>query len=161
MSIVARIRQITIKALAIIGTLTLIALLARFAMASWIASKYDLVAVVYSPDKTYKAILFNKKRGMPDGYVNPLCFNTVSVVPVAIENDAAKSEQYLVYRGGCHSLGLSGGPRLEPPQIKWLSGKELEITFNPTTATADVAKVELSGHDASSYVTLQYKALNP
>lgn len=84
----------------------------------------------YSPDKRYKAVLFNINGG---GGISPYCVNTISVVPSNIPDSIACRPENIVYLADCHSVGIQHTKdsfyHVNDPIIRWISNKELGITF--------------------------------
>ncbi len=110
--------------------------------------------VFLSPSNKYKAILFNWNGG---GGLSPYCYNSISVVPTTVSDDAADNDRYSVYSGGCHAVGDSD----YAPTIKWLSGVELEITYNLTQAVHGIDHVALKGSADSGQVFVIHKNIMP
>ena len=110
---------------------------------------------IYSPDRKHIAVLFTESGG---GGISPYCITSVSVAAASVEPSKAYAKKYLVYQGGCHSLGFveTEGKRIlqDAPALKWGGSGELDITFNPRLAAAYVKKVIVAGHSYDGAVNV-------
>jgi len=146
-----KLKQIIVRILAVVGAITLIWHVIFPLLRSGLAlNKPDGKQVFISPSGKFKAVLFNWNGG---GGFAPYCYNSISVVPVEVSDASADSERYRVYLGSCHAVGGSD----YAPNIKWLSGVELEVTYDLTQAVNGVDHVILKGSAASGKVFVIHK----
>ncbi|MQA38899.1 hypothetical protein [Rugamonas aquatica] len=110
---------------------------------------------IYSPDHKHIAVLFTESGG---GGISPYCITRVSVAAASVEPSIAYAEKYLVYQGGCHSLGFVEieGKRIlqDAPALKWDGSSVLSISFNPRLAAGYVRKVILATHSYDGAVSV-------
>lgn len=139
-------RQVIVGCLAVVGLISIInyAILPRF------REKPDVIRTFFSPNQQYKAVLFNWNGG---GGISPYCIDSISVVPSALSDSNADNDDYTVYTGACHAVGNNDNA----PKIKWLSDKQLEITFDSTLAAQGVNKTILRGYAAKGDIQIVHK----
>lgn len=110
---------------------------------------------IYSPDHRHIAVLFTESGG---GGISPYCITRVSVAEASVEPSKAYAEKYLVYQGGCHSLGFveREGKRIsqDAPALKWDGSGQLSISFNPRLAAGYVKKVILAARSYDGAVSV-------
>lgn len=145
-----KLKQITFGSLAIIGVMAIV----WHGVLPLFHEKAYAHKTLLSPSGKYKAVLFNWNGG---GGLSPYCYNSISVVPAAVSDDAANHEGFRVYSGGCHAVGDSD----YAPTIKWLSDVELEITYDLAQAVHGVSSVGLKGSAASGQVFVIHRNVIP
>jgi hypothetical protein len=107
------------------------------------------IAAVASPDGKYKAVRLTITRGGP----SPFCFDTISIfLSVYPDNFAEGDQTYEVYAAPCARPAL----RAKLPQIIWLSGRSVQVTYEPSEAAAVAMKLRTKALDASKFVHLTF-----
>ncbi len=153
-------RQKIVITLAVIGAGFIISLtIPRVLNALFHKEDAEVLKVVYSPNKKYKAVLFNENGG---GAISPYCFDFISVVPASMADSAANQDSYSVYSGSCHSLGFVYQKGLPPhlenaPLLSWSSDSMLEITFDPTEAAVGIKELIFRGWADSGHIRVVHR----
>ncbi|MEO9169282.1 MAG: hypothetical protein ABI230_12845 [Aestuariivirga sp.] len=145
--------RILIGVLAVIGAAGVVAHgLVGFlqqAPSSLIRDDTTVIGSIVSPDHEYKAIIFNQDGG---GGLSPYCIDYVSVVPEKIADKQAWGDNYSVFVASCGSL-TDGHER---DDVKWLSGKELQITFDADIGVKGVSAMTLKGYADRGAISVSY-----
>ncbi len=116
---------------------------------------YDaaITGSVFSPDQTYKAILFNQNGG---GAIAPYCFDLVSVVPENIDEKIALTLRYVVFVASCGAINYQKWNA----DIQWLGSKELRITFDYKIGARGISKLRIQNHDVEEKILITYEDKN-
>jgi hypothetical protein len=159
-SALSRLRRFATAVFAIIGALC-VAILAIPRVLSFVwphDADARVIKVVHSPDRKYKAVLFNDNGG---GAFAPYCFDFVYVVPVSVADASANRDTYLVYSGSCHPLEFqsqAASPRyVNAPQLRWSSNSQLEIAFDPTLAAQGIKELTFRALAAEGKVRIAHR----
>jgi hypothetical protein len=153
-------RQKIVITLAVIGVGFIISLtIPRMLKALFHVDDAEVLKVVYSPNKQYKAVLFNENGG---GAISPYCFDFISVVPASMADSSADKDSYRVYSGSCHHLGFVYPKDLPPhlenaPLLNWSSDSVLEITFDPTEAAVGIKELIFRGWADSGQIRVVHR----
>ena len=96
-----------------------------------------------TPNHEYKAVIFNQNGG---GAWSPYCIDYLSVVPGSTADKDAWGDKYSVFIAGCGSLS----------NLKWISEKELQITFDADKGVQSVSALTLKGYADHGKVSVSY-----
>jgi hypothetical protein len=117
------------------------------AIQSAMPSDASVVLVSPSPDKKFKAVVFNQNGG---GAISPYCFDYVSVVGEHAAESAAWGEELSVFVASCEAFGDWG------KDIKWSSPSELQIRFDLEKGLSGINAMTLRDHAIGSSVSVRY-----
>lgn len=148
-------RRIIVGCLATIGAFALLVPFYLYSCGFMSVGMDYMGSAIYSPDKKYKAILFNVNGG---GGISPYCMDAIAVAPASIADKAANAKRYVVYRGGCCKFrDYKTNSSENCPVIRWLSNNGLQITFSAIDTATGIGEMMLKGHDHSGRVMMVYK----
>jgi hypothetical protein len=104
----------------------------------------NVVAVTKSQDGHYSAVIFMHAGG---GALAPFCIEYVSVVDSGILPKDAWERNKSVFTSSCNAQ----------MSLRWITDRQLEITFNPTLAAEGVDTARLRRYADSGHVEITYR----
>lgn len=102
-----------------------------------------------SPDNQRKAVVFIQAGG---GGISPYCSQSISVIASEMEDKLAWGSDYTVFTSSCGSVGSDENI----DGVKWVSVKQLSITFDVNVGISGISALMLKNHADEGQVRVIY-----